>query len=97
MRSTHTLAQLPVSPEAFTEIRDALIAAGYDHAVLSEDDGTMLDMTGIGLVLRAEAPQGWDGATATGPTDEDDVDPTPEERVAMEAAGGSYPNGFGSD
>ncbi len=49
MRHTHTLATLAVSPDAYTETRDALVVAGYDHAVLTDKDGETLDMTGIAL------------------------------------------------
>lgn len=66
MRSTHTLATLAVSVAAHDEIRFALVTAGHDHAVLAEDDGAMLDMTGIGLVPAepssaqpADPDEGW--------------------------------------
>lgn len=47
MRTTHTLATLEVSKEAYEEIAAKLKEAGYDHAFL--EDG-LIDMTGIGLV-----------------------------------------------
>jgi hypothetical protein len=54
MQRTHTLATLPLSPEAYAEARQALVVAGYDHAVLTEDDGEMLDMSGLALVAVVE-------------------------------------------
>lgn len=54
MQRTHTLATLELSPDAYAEARDALVVAGYDHAVLTEDDGEMLEMTGIALVRAIE-------------------------------------------
>ena len=47
MRSTHTIAHLDVSREAYQEIAAKLMRAGYDHAFLP--DG-VIDMHGIGLV-----------------------------------------------
>jgi hypothetical protein len=52
-RSTHTLAELEISPQAFDEIAGLLRAADYGHVFL--EDGRLLDMTGIGLT-RGTAP-----------------------------------------
>lgn len=46
MRSTHTFATLPVSPQTYREISDKLRDAGYGH-VFVED---VIDMTGIALI-----------------------------------------------
>ena len=46
-RTTHTYAELEVSPEAYDEIRSKLEAAGYTHAFM--EDGA-IDMHGIGLI-----------------------------------------------
>ncbi len=53
LRSTHTYAELEVSPGAYTEIRGLLEAAGYQHAF--SDDGT-IDMHGIGLTTSILKP-----------------------------------------
>lgn len=44
--TTHTVAELQLSPTAYVEIRQALEAAGYQHAIGSNG---MIDMTGIGI------------------------------------------------
>lgn len=49
MRSTHTYVLLEVSKEAYQEIKDKLLAAGYDHLFDPIDEGE-IDMTGIALV-----------------------------------------------
>lgn len=47
---THTLAELELSPLAYSEIAEKLRAAGYDHAFLEEG---MLDMSGLGVICGA--------------------------------------------
>lgn len=51
---THTYAKLPLSAEAYEEIKEKLIAAGYGHAFMR--DGT-IDMHGIG-VSKEQVPDG---------------------------------------
>ena len=46
---THTYAELEVSRSTFEEIMEKLKEADYDHAIL--DDGRVIDMHGIALVL----------------------------------------------
>lgn len=54
MRSTHTLAILELSREAWEEIAQKLRGAGYDHAFLPED---VIDMQGIGIApAKPEVP-----------------------------------------
>jgi hypothetical protein len=45
---TYTVATMEVTQPTYDEIKDKLLAAGYQHAI---DSGGMLDMTHIGLVL----------------------------------------------
>lgn len=52
VRSTHTFAELDVSPAAYDEIRGKLEEAGYQHAFI----GSAIDMHGIGLVRATESP-----------------------------------------
>lgn len=52
---THTFATLPVSPSCFREIKTRLERADYGHCLLNE--GTTLDMTGIGLESNAAPPE----------------------------------------
>lgn len=47
-RTTHTLADLPLSAAAYEEIATALRAAGYSHAFL---EGGRIDMSGIAVCL----------------------------------------------
>jgi hypothetical protein len=44
---THTYVVMEVSGAAYTEIRDKLSAAGYDHAINSEGE---IDMHGIAII-----------------------------------------------
>ena len=46
MRTTHTLAEMALSPVAYDEVRRKLEAAGYQDAILEEG---LLDMQGIAL------------------------------------------------
>jgi hypothetical protein len=50
LRSTHTLAILNISAEAYEEIKNKLLVAGYDHVF----DGPTIDMHGIGLEVISE-------------------------------------------
>ena len=49
---THTYALLPVSESTYTEIYDALKAAGYDHLIM--DDGSIC-MTSIAIELTSDS------------------------------------------
>jgi hypothetical protein len=46
-RQTHTYVELDISPEAFSEIKEKLLAADYGHAFM--EDGTVIDMHGIAV------------------------------------------------
>jgi hypothetical protein len=48
-RTTHTFAILEISPVAYIEIRRALVAAGYTHAILGEQEAEVIDMHGIAV------------------------------------------------
>ncbi len=50
---THTYVELEISPAAFTEIREKLEDAGYQHAFMDE---ATIDMHGIAVTL--ELPEG---------------------------------------
>lgn len=51
MSGTHTYAELAVSPGTYREIEQLLRDAGYDHVFIEDpDEGTAIDMQGIGLV-----------------------------------------------
>jgi hypothetical protein len=50
MRSTHTYARLPLSPQAYEEIATKLRTAGYDHAFIGNGD---IDMHGEDKVQEA--------------------------------------------
>lgn len=54
MRHTHTVATLPVSRATWEEIAGKLRAAGYDHVFSREGAESLIDMTGIGLVVEEE-------------------------------------------
>jgi hypothetical protein len=65
MRSTHSLATLPISKAAYEEIANKLIAAGYNRCFLIvghsknldeelKSGNATIDMHGIGLVLEQE-------------------------------------------
>ena len=53
IRQTHTFAVLEVPAYFYRFVRNALVEAGYDHAILNEE-GEVLDMHGI--ALRAKPP-----------------------------------------
>jgi hypothetical protein len=48
IRSTHTYARLPLSPQAYEEIATKLRTAGYDHAFIGNGD---IDMHGIAVSI----------------------------------------------
>jgi hypothetical protein len=50
LRQTHTCATLEVPQDMWDLVAKALTEAGYEHAF--SHDGTMLDMSGIGLVKK---------------------------------------------
>jgi hypothetical protein len=54
MRSTYTYAVLPISPEAYQEIRGKLLAAGYSHAFNKSGNGEVIDMHGIAVMAQEE-------------------------------------------
>jgi hypothetical protein len=54
MRSTHTYAVLELSPAAYSEIREKLATAGYQHAF----KGDVIDMHGIGVTAESTAQPG---------------------------------------
>jgi hypothetical protein len=54
IRSTHTLAELELSPAAYEEIANKLLDARYDHAFLGE--GGMIDMSGIAITRKKPDP-----------------------------------------
>jgi hypothetical protein len=55
LRSTHTLAELELSPAAYDEIAEKLRDAGYHHAFITDRfvDDTMIDMHGIGITRQS--------------------------------------------
>jgi hypothetical protein len=61
MRTTHTLAELAVSEEAYHEIYTLLAEAGYHHAFI---DGA-IDMNGITLTRKGKRAEASDEAKET--------------------------------
>ncbi len=60
IRQTHTYAELEVSAEAYAEIAEKLLKAGYDHVfefsgVGIENRGA-IDMHGIALATKRNGP-----------------------------------------
>ena len=55
MTCTHTYAILEVSSAAFHEIKEKLLAAGYEHAMQAYSGKIFIDMHG--LALREEEDQ----------------------------------------
>lgn len=49
MTYTHTYAILDVSPAVFHEIREKLLAAGYEHSLHANGGKVVIDMHGIAL------------------------------------------------
>jgi hypothetical protein len=56
IRNTHTYAILDVSHAAYTEVKEKLAAAGYEHAFHDDrdGDGVVIDMHGIALKDQGE-------------------------------------------
>lgn len=53
IRSTYTLAELQLSPAAYTEIANKLLAAGYDHVFI---ENGMIDMSQLGITRGSPIP-----------------------------------------
>jgi hypothetical protein len=51
---TYTFVVLKLSQAAFQEVRDKMVAAGYEHALDRNGDGELVDMHGI--AVQAETP-----------------------------------------
>lgn len=53
---THTFVTLSISPEAYEEIKQKLLAAGYNHVFIYDrnNDDERIDMQGIGLIEEKE-------------------------------------------
>ena len=51
---TYTYATVPVSPAAFTEIRNRLEQAGYSESIFQTLKGPVIDMHGLALVLEQQ-------------------------------------------
>lgn len=49
LRQTHTVVELPVTPESYAEIKYLLTQAGYDHCFM---DGGGIDLSGIALTRK---------------------------------------------
>lgn len=56
MRSTHTFATLGMPRGMHALVRRKLEEAGYQHAILEDDDQVAIDMHGIGLVVDDAEP-----------------------------------------
>lgn len=55
LRSTYTFVTLAISKEAYEEIKQKLLAAGYNHSFVYDfNDKESIDMHGIGLVEEKE-------------------------------------------
>jgi hypothetical protein len=55
MRTTHTYAKLAVSMSTYEEIYKLLEEAGYQHCFIQDsNDEPVIDMQGIGLVIKEE-------------------------------------------
>lgn len=75
-RATHTYALLEVSAATHAEIKRLFFEAGYDDHLSDDDEhGTVIDMSGVALVVERPAP----GVAAPGAaaTPEDDEDTAP--------------------
>ena len=57
IRQTHTFATLAVSKAAYEEIKQKLLAAGYQHAIFESDNQEVIDMHGIALVVEPVEPK----------------------------------------
>src|SRR5262245_44629824 len=49
IKQTHTYSILEISRSAYDEIKDKLIEAGYQHAVMKEGEREVIDMHGIAI------------------------------------------------
>lgn len=49
LRATRTFAILEVPDDFYELVRKRLVEAGYDHALVNENDAECLDMHGIAL------------------------------------------------
>lgn len=70
---TYTYAELAISQAAYSEIRNKLEAAGYQHAFHQDRDGELIDMHGI--AVRAEAPKTSDPTATVSPEEPRRVKP----------------------
>jgi hypothetical protein len=50
MAATHTFVKLAISEEAYKEIRERLVAAGYGHCVTSIEGDEAVDMNGLAIM-----------------------------------------------
>jgi hypothetical protein len=58
LRTTHTFVTLTISQEAYKEIREKLLAAGYNHSFVYDfNDEETIDMHGIGLAEEKETEE----------------------------------------
>jgi hypothetical protein len=75
MRTTYSVAEMPISQAAYDEIAGYLRNGGYDHAFMSNG---MIDMDGIGLSVNPAAePRAvatTDSAVADGPDEPSELD-----------------------
>jgi len=55
---SHTYAIVEVSEGAFREIRAALVAADYGHAIHHGPDGEVIDMSGLALGIEDRSANG---------------------------------------
>lgn len=53
----HTYAILDVSPVVYATVRDALSAAGYQHAFHQTNEGEVIDMHGIAIAANPKLIQ----------------------------------------
>lgn len=88
---TRTYAVLDVSAEAYQEIQQALVRAGYDHVFHAQADGRIvIDMHGIALGTAPEALATLCGGCG-GPYQFDTTIPSPLwNRVVRETGGSEY-------
>lgn len=80
---------MEVSKETFEEIAQALMAAGYEHALHESREGRVIDMHGIGLQMKKRSP----GIEMNHTVIDDPMDRSPNDaRGEIEkGAGGDYP------
>lgn len=51
---THAYALLAVEKETFAEVKQLLMAAGYEHAFDTDDGQEIMDMNGLALVEKTD-------------------------------------------